>query len=320
MNISNKTSIVSRPIFLIGAERSGTTVLRLMLSHHPQLSWCQEFEYVVDQVTDEGKFPNLDQYYQWLETHRIFQARNFKIDENLDYVQLVNSFLIQQQERDHKQLIGATVHRHFDRLLKIWPELRFIHLVRDGRDVARSCIGMGWSGNVWTGVERWLKAESLWNKLKPEISEDRYIEIVYEKLISNPVETLTEICHFLGIEYEQQMLTYADDTTYDKPDPKLVQQWRKKLSEEEIRLVESRVADLLVARGYELSGLPPLQVNPSMEKNLKLQNWWFKVKFRVERFGLGLFLADYISRKLNIKPWNKQVTLKMNEITTQYLK
>ena len=181
-------------------------------------------------------------------------------------------------------------------------------------------LASAWDGNVWTGVERWLEAESLWNKLKPEISEDRYIEIIYEKLITDPVGTLTEICNFLGIEYDQKMLTYADDTTYDKPDPKLVQQWRKKLSEEEIRLVESRTSDLLVARGYELSGLPPLQVTPSMERNLKLQNWWFKVKFRIERFGLGLFLADYISRKLNIKPWNKQVTLKMNEIVTRHLK
>ncbi len=94
MNTPNNKCTISKPIFLVGAERSGTTVLRLMLSHHPQLSWCQEFEYVVDQVTNEGRFPNLDQYYEWLETHRVFQARNFKIDHTLDYVELVNSFLL----------------------------------------------------------------------------------------------------------------------------------------------------------------------------------------------------------------------------------
>ena len=119
-----------------------------MLSHHPQLSWCQEFEYVVERITKEGEYPDLKQYYEWLETHRIFQARNFKIDPTLNYVELVNSFLLQQKEKDTKELIGATVHRHFDRLLKIWSDARFIHLIRDGRDVARSCIGMGWSGNV----------------------------------------------------------------------------------------------------------------------------------------------------------------------------
>lgn len=179
---------------------------------------------------------------------------------------------------------------------------------------------MGWSGNVWKGVERWLEAESLWNEVKSKISEDRYIEIIYETLITDPVPTLTKICHFLGLEYDQQMLDYDQDTTYDKPDSKLIQRWRKKLSEEEIRLVESRASDLLVSRGYQLSGLPPLELTPSMERNLKFQNWWFKVKFRIERFGLTLFLADYISRKLNIKPLNKKVSLKMNEISTRYLK
>lgn len=312
--------LIKAPVFLVGAERSGTTVLRLMLSHHPQLFWCPESEYIVDKVTSDGKFPNLAQYYEWLETHRGVQAKNLKIDKTLNYVELMNSFLIQQKEKGRKELIGATVHRHFDRLLKIWPDSRFIHLIRDGRDVARSCIGMGWSGNVWMGVEKWLEVESLWNKLKSDISEDRYIEIIYENLITDPVANLTKMCNFLGIEYSQTMLDYDQDTTYDKPDPKLVQQWRKKLSEDEIRLVESRASDLLTARGYELSGLAPLQVTPSMEKKLRLQNWWFKVNFRIRRFGLGLFVADYISRKLNIKPWNKKVTLKMNEITTRYLK
>ena len=136
--------LVKKPIFLVGSERSGTTLLRLMLSHHTQLSWCQEFEYVVERITEEGEYPDLKQYYEWLETHRIFQARNFKIDPTLNYVELVNSFLIQQKEKDAKELIGATVHHHFDRLLKIWPNARFIHLIRDARDVARSCIGMGW--------------------------------------------------------------------------------------------------------------------------------------------------------------------------------
>ncbi|MEA5509913.1 sulfotransferase [Crocosphaera sp. UHCC 0190] len=313
-------TVIRQAIFLVGAERSGTTVLRLMLSHHSQISWCQEFEYVVDQVEDDGKFPELDRYYEWLETNRVFQGRNFAIDRSLDYFQLVNSFLKQQLERDHKKLVGATVHRHFDRLIKIWPDARFIHLIRDGRDVARSCIGMGWSGNVWTGVERWLDAECLWNQLKTQITPDRYIEVTYEDLITNPAQILTHICHFMGLEYDQAMLNYAQDTTYDLPDAKFIQQWRKKMSEHEIQLVESKIAPLLQDRGYELSGLPHLEVTPSMEQKIRFQDWWFRLNFRVQRIGLGLFLADYLSRKLRIKPLEKSTKLKINEISVRYLK
>lgn len=48
---------ISKPVFLVGAERSGTTVLRLMLDHHPQIAFNNEFEYAVDLVSDEGKWP-----------------------------------------------------------------------------------------------------------------------------------------------------------------------------------------------------------------------------------------------------------------------
>ncbi|WP_035799892.1 sulfotransferase family protein [Crocosphaera chwakensis] len=313
--------IISKPTFLVGAERSGTTLLRLMLSHHPRLAWSSEFEYVVDKITDNGDFPDLNQYYEWLETLLIFQDVSFlTIDPELDYIQLVNSFLWQWKNHYRKELVGATVHRHFDRLLKIWPDANFIYLIRDARDVARSCIGMGWSGNVWKGLDRWLEAEYLWDQLKSQLSTDRYIEITYENLITDPVTTLTKICHFLTLEYDQNMLNYAGDTTYSKPDPKLIKQWRHKLSDYEIRLVESRASALLKDRGYELSGLPPLDVTPFMEKQINLQDWWFRIQFRINRYGLSLVLADYVARKLNIKPWQKQTQKQLIDIQMQYLK
>ena len=245
MNTDNPSSFVDKPIFLVGAERSGTTVLRLMLDHHPQIAWCYEFEYVVDQISDNGDFPQLEAYYEWLETHRIFQGTGFEIDRSLSYPQLANSFLCQRRDRTGKPLVGATVHRHFDRLLQIWPNARFIHLVRDGRDVARSCIGMGWAGNVWTGVERWIEAEHLWAKLSKNLSSEQQIEITYETLIKEPVETLTALCNFIGVPYDPAMLSYPQTTPYSLPDPKLIGQWQRKQSEHEIQLVESRISDML---------------------------------------------------------------------------
>lgn len=312
--------MIEKPFFLVGAERSGTTLLRLMLDHHHSIGWVQEFEYSIDLVTDNGEFPSLDQYYEWLETHRIFQSMGFTIDKNLDYPLLINSFLEQKLNSCNKPIIGATVHRHFDRLLHIWSNSCFIHLIRDPRDVAKSCMGMGWAGNVWYGVDRWLEAEQLWNHLKNQISADRYIEINYENLITNPVTVLTTISEFIGVEYDPSMLTYAQNTTYGFPDPKLIQQWQTKLSEVEIQLIESKVADLLTNRGYELSGKPLIQPHSLQIKQLQIQNWWGKVIFRVERLGLSLFLADFISRKLGFKSWQKQIKLTINDIEKKYLK
>jgi hypothetical protein len=140
------------PIFLVGAERSGTTLLRLLLDSHPQITFQFEFEYAVDKINALGEYPDLKDYYQYLETHRIFQMRPFKIDKSLSYPALVQSFLIQKQAETGKPIIGATVHHNFSHLLQLWPEARFIHLLRDGRDVARSVKEMGWTGLPYFGT------------------------------------------------------------------------------------------------------------------------------------------------------------------------
>ena len=228
--------------------------------------------------------------------------------------------MCQRRDRTGKPLVGATVHRHFDRLLHIWPDARFIHLVRDGRDVARSCIGMGWAGNVWTGVERWIEAEHLWTSLSKNLSSDQHIEVTYETLIAKPVETLTDLCNFIGVPYSPAMLSYPQTTPYSLPDPKLIGQWRRKLSEHEIQLVESRISDMLVERSYQLSELPQLQIPPNMEQRLRLQDWWARVRYRIQRYGITLFLSDYLSRRLKLNLWQKLVKQKLNTIDSSKIK
>lgn len=312
--------MLEKPCFLVGSERSGTTLLRLMLSHHPSIGWCEEFEYAVSQMDDAGNFPELSKYHGWLSSDRIFRSADFRIDPQLSYPELVDDFLQQRLQKTGKEIMGATVHHHFDRLLKIWPDARFIHIYRDPRDVARSAMGMGWAGNVWIGSDIWVTAESLWASLVPRLSSDRYIEVKYEDLISTPETILTAICQYLGYDYDSLMLSYAENSTYDLPDPKLVYQWRKKLSDYEIQLVEAKTSEYLVKLGYELSGLPPLSLKEKDIQKLRFQNYWYKVNFRLKRYGLYLLASDYLSRKLKLHSWQKQVKLKMNEIAKEYIK
>ena len=144
--------MIGSPVFLVAAERSGTTMLRLMLSTIRRSPGAAT-GYAVNLMPESGGWPDLAAYREFLLTNRIFRlGHGFEIDPNLSYPELVNSFLEQLQRRTGKPIVGALVHRHFDRLLRIWPDARFIHLIRDGRDVARSCIGMGWAGSVWTGT------------------------------------------------------------------------------------------------------------------------------------------------------------------------
>jgi LPS sulfotransferase NodH len=315
-----KTSALESPTFLIGAERSGTTLLRLMLSHHPQIAWCNEFEYAIDQVSDDGQFPGMANYREWLKTHRIFQATGFQVSPDLSYGELVQSFLRQKQAQEQKPVVGATVHRHFDRLLALWPNARFIHIVRDPRDVARSCIGMGWAGNVWTGSARWLEAEQCWEAFKQTLPGDRYVEISYEELIREPQTVLTQLANFLGVDYDPAMLQYNQDTTYEQPDSRFLNQWQRKLGDRDIQLVESRVGDLLLQRGYEASGLPAIELTSRQIQFLKLQDWWARANFRLQRYGVVLFVLNYMTSRLPVRAWRDRVQLQINQIDLQYIK
>ncbi len=309
------------PVFLIGAERSGTTLVRLMLDGHPLISWTHEFEYAVDQIISPNSWPDMSSYIDWLATDRSFMATGFRIDRSLNYPSLIKSFLVQKQKQSAKPIIGATCHRHYDRLLRIFPQARFIYLIRDPRDVARSNIGMGWAGNVWNGVDRWIEAEKLWTNIKNMFdSKISYVEVRFEELIISPEKILNEICKFLNIDYNSKMLNYPLYTTYSKPDPKLVDQWRRKQTKKQIALVEYKTKEFMKKRNYifnthDIKGPYFLEV-----LYLMIQNKAFQILFRIKRYGLRLFLSYFFARKFKIGKLERKYKLQINDIQNRYLK
>ena len=309
------------PVFLVGAERSGTTAVRLMLDHHPSVGWVNEFEYVVDMVPDGDGWPDVESYVEWLETHRIFTAAKLTVGKALSYPELVDDFLRQWRERKGKPVVGATVHRHFDRLLRIWPDAKFLHIVRDGRDVAASNIRMGWAGNVWHGIDRWIEAERLWERMRGELGSERYFEFRFEDLITEPDRWLGEICDFLGVERDcDAMLSYPDDTTYSYPDSRLLYQWKRKMGAKDIAVLESRIGGMLTERGYELAAERAAEPGLLGRVWYSVHNRYHKVKFSRRRLGTRLWLGLAIAKRFGSGDWYKRLLLRQNEITRQHLK
>lgn len=307
------------PIFLVGAERSGTTLLRLMLDHHPEIIFHHEFEYAVDRISSDGKYPDLSEYYDYLSTHRIFAMSNFAIDSSLDYPSLIKSFLSQRQKHDNKPLIGATVHHHFDKLLLIWPRAKFIHIVRDGRDVARSNIIMGWAGNMFVGADRWVEAETIWKRLSAQLPPENQMTLYYERLIQEPEKILNQVCDFIGVPFDKVMFDYAKNSSYELPDTKIVERWRK-MPQYELQQAECKIAQLLTEHGYPLSGYPILPISFWLATRLYWHSRLHTVLFRIRRYSFRLYLADLLSRRLHLKNWQRQVKLRINACDQQHLK
>ena len=318
---ADQTGILGEPVFLVASERSGTTLMRLMLDGHPDLTWCHEFSYAVDLVSEDGSPPDLGQYYDYLDIDRVFQSTGYSVDETLGYHDLVNTFLQQRVDARGGTIVGANVHRASHRLPRLWPNARYIHLVRDPRDVAASIMEQGWFGSYWHATDHWHRAELEWDTLRGTLPPDRYIEITFEDLVADPKATLTKACDFIGVPYTNAVLdTYTASTDYGTADPSRIQSWATNMSVENVGLVEARSRDLLVARGYELSGQLIPDLSASDLRRLNLRDRVGRIRARVAIYGGGLTAAEMATRFLRLKRAWRVRRLQMNEVEVQRLK
>lgn len=305
-------------VFICGALRSGTTLLRLMIDHHPLLNNPGEMDFLFECPRLENGEPDLKAYKAQLTVNRIFLDKNLPIDETLDHHSLVRSFV--SGVRQPGKVLTINIHRHFERIPELFPNARFVHLLRDPRDVAHSSIGMGWSANVYHGVEHWIDSETSFERLREMAPQDRIFSLKNEDLIHDPERELTALCAFLGVAYDAAMLSYPEKSTYSAPDASLVEQWRRKQSKQEIGLVEGRLGSMLADRGYKASGMEPVHPNALQKLLLKLENKLGRFSVSARRNGFFLTLLRIVSDRLPIEPLRRRVRLKLNERAVKYLK
>jgi hypothetical protein len=316
-------SMIEEPIFLVGTTRSGTTLLSLMLGHHPEIAFVGEFEWVWD-FEPTGATPSLETYYAWLSTHRHFRHHQLRVDRSLGFEDLLRNFLEQMRADvgpvSRRLHVGCQVHRHYAQALSIWPRARFIHIVRDGRDVCASWIKLGWLGNAYEAGLRWQDALAEWATVRPRIDSTRRIELRFEDLIQGPEEQLARLCEFIGTEYSSAMLRYYEDTTYGPVDQAQANKWRGQLTRREIRLFEAVASQDLIANGYALSGEPPYVFNAWSPLILRVHGKLRHHRARARIYGPRLWLEDILARRLGSRSWRDRIRLALNEIDNSRLK
>ena len=307
------------PVFVYGALRSGTTVFRLMLDAHPGLSNCGEVDFLLDYLERDPTRPDGWRYRrQAMQDDRIFKAKALDLDPALDGLALFDAMIDQLASRS-PGLLTLNIHRHIDRLLEILPEVRLIHLLRDPRDVARSSIGMGWAGTLYHGVDHWMKTEAAWDRVAPQLDPAQVCTLRYEDLFRNVDHELARVCEFLGVAPDPAMLRYHENTTYEPPDPALVEQWRRKSTPAEIALVEGKARALMTARGYEPTG-PGTTPGPLQALRLWIANKRAIWRTGIERYGAGLWLAAKVSHRLRLTRLHRRLRARIDEKALRYLK
>jgi hypothetical protein len=155
-------------------------------------------------------------------------------------------------------------------LARMYPEARFVHLVRDGRDVALSFRDAGWIDGHWVHDYRreWIQAIKYQRRLSRSELSERILLIRYEELVLRTEPTLREICRFIGEEFEPQMLSWDRIVDVDahvpvrerKQHAKLKQKigadgiarWKREMSTRAVFMCEAFMSSHLRWLGYEL--------------------------------------------------------------------
>ena len=216
--------------FIVGAPRSGTTLLRTMLSAHSRICIPPETEFFLHmtRAADRGRLRD--------EFLRYSRSPAF-LDQSADAAGLLRSIdsgriltrrglfleiLRGHAERSSKNRVGEKTPHHCRRVPEIaaaFPQARFIHIYRDVRDVVASRVGMTWSTpSALANARSWCDVLTDHQKLKSRMPPDRYTEVRFESLLASPEAELRQLCDFLDEPFEPAMLHFHEQPERDARD------------------------------------------------------------------------------------------------------
>jgi len=149
-------------------------------------------------------------------------------------------------------------------MLRLFPDARFIHIVRDGRGVAASVLPLDWGPNdIVSAATFWMARCGLGLAAELHLGAARVLRVRYEDLLLSPEPTLRKVAEFAGLEYEPAMArgTGHSPMRYNERQHRLVGQppdrsrassWTDTLTRREIEIFEAETGSLLESLGYQL--------------------------------------------------------------------
>ena len=291
-------SNIGAPVFIMGTQRSGTTLLTRVLSAHPDMFMQNELALPKIFTPNASKQQIIDAIKA-----QILDENGFSLEEVM--------------EQGNKRVWGLKdpqLTEHIDALRQFLPESKFIKIVRDGRGVTNSYMENKWGlgTNAYYGAQRWDREVNEQLEFMQEAPEN-FLFIRYEDMVDDIADAMQKVCAHLDVPYLEEMVNYDQKSSYyekkrenvhtfKKPDKKLAEKWRHRLSSFEIDVVELVAKDTLTKLGYELIGKP-----------VKLSAWQM-FYFKWHQKILGEIQIQYRWRKAAFKEKWRKMSGKRNEI------
>lgn len=209
--------------FVVGCGRSGTTLLRSFLDAHPDLAVPGESHFLATMIRVRRRYERgggfdrdaflsdlrgHDRFRRWHLEHDTVQ-RAFAAHPPADLADAVR-LLYRSYAQDH----GAS--RWGDKtpdyvvrmpgIATLLPEARFVHVIRDGRDVAASLLAQEWGPSSPRAAAHHWSRRVRGGRQAGQALGDRYREIRYEDLVGEPEAVLRGLCGFLALDFDERML------------------------------------------------------------------------------------------------------------------
>ena len=192
-----------RPIFIVGCPRSGTTLLRLFLDSHPNISCGPETGFLPDIADLAGKYEKRLKRFGLEQDHWYGKTADFFHQFQIDYA------TARGKPRWADKTPQYTLRLNL--LNKLFPTCQIIHMVRNGRDVVDSYHHRwGYLSAVKTAAFRWRQYITQARKFGTTVPHDRYCELRYEDLVAKTEKTLRDLFNFLDEPWIPAVLNYQN--------------------------------------------------------------------------------------------------------------
>jgi hypothetical protein len=274
--------------FIVGVGRSGTTLLRLMLDAHPDLCIPPETGFI---PAAAGR--SREQFFKIISQFETWKDFDLADDAFLAALRRIEPFVPADGVRAFYRLYALRLGKsrwgdktpgyciQMAEVQSLLPEAHFIHIIRDGRDVALSVRPLWFApGKDMASLARdWRSRVEEAQRLSHTCR--RYLEVRYESLVVDTEKELKRVCAFIELEYHPQMLCYFEGArarldevkarfrpdgtiliskerrlenqrfTSVAPEPSRSFRWKREMIIEEKREFENVAGELLDRLGYE---------------------------------------------------------------------
>jgi len=316
------------PIFIVGMPRSGTTLLRTLLSAHRAIAITPETHFLSELVPrfrmmDLSNTDNFDKFWDAFSRSAFMLRSQLDPDETkerilasglVDYRKVFTTVLAIYAESRGKKRCGEKTPGHYqyiDVLLRWYPQAKVIFVLRDPRAVVASLLEVHWAPkSAYANAQNWNRSCSI---LEQWSSDPRVLCLMYESLVTNTEHELRTVCEFVGEDWDPAVLDPANCDMNDENDVDVktalawskaflksvcrpistasVDKWRATLSSHQTAIIEHVTRDKMIMHGYQ-------PVSEGLTLSQRTQWSMEIIRYTMARVFRALRSPDIVARRL----------------------